>query len=157
MMTKATAVLTFLETKFSAVALLAARLVLGVIFFDSGKGKLEHLDGVIEYFTSLGIPAPQLQAPFVASLELVGGVMLLVGLGARLFSVPLSFTMLVAIATAKWADVEGLHGLLALEELHYLVLFVVVVAFGPGPLSVDAVLRRRLASPHSVTQVVPAR
>jgi len=62
---------------------LVIRLSLGLEFFGSGLGKLGKLPGFVEYFRSLGIPAPALQAPFVASLELVCGVLVLVGLATR--------------------------------------------------------------------------
>ena len=52
----------------------AARMALGWVFVQSGWGKLHNLPRVVEYFSSLGIPAPQLQAPFVAGVELVGGL-----------------------------------------------------------------------------------
>jgi len=43
-----------------------ARLCLGLVFFNSGWGKLHGLSEVIEYFRSLGIPAPEIQAPLAA-------------------------------------------------------------------------------------------
>src|SRR4051794_7388777 len=79
---------------------IVARVAIGYVFIQSGWGKLHHLDKVIQFFTSLGIPAPQLQAPFVAGVELVGGVLVLGGLFTRVASVPLIGTMVVAILTA---------------------------------------------------------
>lgn len=55
----------------------ATRLALGWVFVQSGWGKLHNLENAIGYFDSLGIPATHLQAPFVAGVELVGGVLLL--------------------------------------------------------------------------------
>lgn len=46
---------------------LVVRLSVGLEFFGSGLGKLGKLPGFVEYFRSLGIPAPELQAPFVSS------------------------------------------------------------------------------------------
>src|ERR1051325_9033505 len=43
---------------------LLSRLTIGGVFIQSGWGKLHHLDKVVQFFTSLGIPAPQIQAPF---------------------------------------------------------------------------------------------
>src|SRR5258705_359728 len=57
-----------------------ARVTLGWIFVQSGWGKLHHLDQVVKFFTDLGIPAPQIQAPFAAGTELVCGA--LAGAGA---------------------------------------------------------------------------
>jgi len=124
---------------------LFARLVIGVVFVGSGWGKLHNLPQVVEFFASLGIPFPELQAPFVAGTELVCGALVLVGLGTRLFALPLIGTMIVAIATAIWPDVEGVSGLFASAELLYVALLVQLVVYGPGALSVDALVARALA------------
>src|SRR5258706_15633980 len=52
-----------------------ARVTLGWIFVQSGWGELHHLDQVVKFFTDLGIPAPQIQAPFAAGTELVCGAL----------------------------------------------------------------------------------
>lgn len=139
-----------LEGRLKPVALLLVRIVVGTVFFGTGKGKLEHLDGVIEFFRSLGIPAPELQAPFVASLELVGGILLILGLGTRAIVAPLAATMFVAIATAKWADLEGFRSLMGLQEVDYLVMFAVLFVLGPGKVSLDALLRKKFGPPEAV-------
>ncbi len=121
------------------------RLVVGTVFLTSGWGKLQGLEGVTEYFRDLGIPWPELQAPFVAAVEFGGGALVLLGLGTRLIVGPLAVTMLVAIATAKWADLEGFGSLVRLSEVDYLVMFAVLFAFGAGPWSVEALVARRFA------------
>jgi putative oxidoreductase len=131
--------------RLSFAPALLARLVIGVIFVHSGWGKLHNLDQVIEFFTSLGIPAPQIQAPFVAGTELVCGALVLVGLGTRIFAVPLIGTMVVAIATALWPDIEGVNGLFATVEFCYIALLVQLIVYGPGAVSVDALVSRAIA------------
>jgi putative oxidoreductase len=61
--------------------LLAVRLYWGWQFAEDGWGKLHNLDKVTDFFTSLGLPAPGLTAASIASLELVGGILLALGLG----------------------------------------------------------------------------
>src|SRR4051812_40376727 len=78
---------------------LISRIAIGTIFIQSGYGKLTHLDKVINFFASLGIPAPQLQAPFVACVELGCGALVLAGLATRVAAIPLIGTMIVAIIT----------------------------------------------------------
>src|SRR5258707_13073748 len=80
--------------------LLVLRLFIGWQFFQSGWGKLHGINHVIEFFTSLGIPAPTLNAYFVSTLECVGGLLLLVGLFSRLIAIPLTINMIVAYVTA---------------------------------------------------------
>jgi putative oxidoreductase len=128
----------------SSAALLLVRVSVGIVFAQTGWGKLHHLPDIIEYFRSLGIPAPELQAPFVAGLELVGGSLLIVGLGARLLAAPLIGTMVVAIITAKKDEIESLTDVLGFIEWHYLVFFAVIVLCGPGRLSLDHLLAKRL-------------
>jgi putative oxidoreductase len=121
---------------------LLARVVVGVVFVATGWGKLHDLPHVVDFFRQLGIPAPELQAPMVATVELVGGTMILLGLGARLAALPLMATMVVAIATAVWPQAEGVIDLLGRVEVLHLVLFVWIAIVGPGPVSVDALLSR---------------
>jgi putative oxidoreductase len=122
---------------------LLARLTLGVIFAESGWGKLHNLPKVIAFFTELGIPAPSLQAPFVAGVEFVGGLLLFVGLFTRLAAIPLSATMLVAIATAKMGDVHSIDDFVGLTEWAYLVLLIWLAWEGAGKVSLDALISRR--------------
>jgi putative oxidoreductase len=130
----------------SWVPLTVARLALGWVFVQSGWGKLHNLPQVVEYFTHLGIPAPHLQAPFVAGVELAGGLLLLGGLFTRVVSVPLAMTMLVALLTAKRADIATAGDLYGTVEFLYLLAFGTLAAFGAGVLSLDEILVRRFAA-----------
>jgi putative oxidoreductase len=123
---------------------LAVRLSVGIMFFGSGLGKLGKLPGLVDYFRSLGIPAPELQAPFVASAELVCGALLVVGLATRPAALMLCGVMVVAIVTAAApehhikATWHGLLELLYLSEWCLLLLLGWLVLAGPGRASVDA-------------------
>ncbi len=127
----------------------AARLALGWVFVQSGWGKLHNLANVIDYFGSLGIPAPHLQAPFVAGVELVGGLLILGGLFTRFVSVPLAITMVVALLTAKREDIATAGDLYGAVEFLYLLGFGYLAAFGAGLLSLDEILVRRFAPPDA--------
>jgi putative oxidoreductase len=114
---------------------------------QTGWGKLGDINKVINFFTSLGIPAPALNAWFVSGLELVGGVLLILGLGSRLIALPLAIDMIVAYITA---DREALASILSAPDKFYaaapytfLMASLIVLIFGPGKLSVDALLTRR--------------
>jgi putative oxidoreductase len=114
-----------------------ARLTVGLVFLTTGWGKLHSIPDVTEFFRTLHLPAPGFQARLVAGTEFVGGLLILVGLGTRLVSLPLAFTMVVAILTAKRESIEGLTSLVGFEEWSYLVFFVWLALAGPGPLSLD--------------------
>jgi putative oxidoreductase len=126
---------------------LLARLVIGAIFVPTGWGKLHNLPDVVAFFRELGIPYAELQAPFVSSIELVCGALVLVGLTTRLAALPLIGTMVVAIVTAVWPALDTARELFGKEELHYLVLLAWLAVSGPGALALDALLVRQLAAP----------
>jgi putative oxidoreductase len=130
------------------------RLTVGVVFIGTGWGKLHTLPQVTEFFASLHIPAPAFQARLAASTEFFGGILVLVGLGTRLASLPLAFTMVVAILTAKRADIDGVSTLLGFEEWSYLVMFLWLAVAGAGALSLDALLAR-LRGRQSVGSALP--
>ena len=119
-----------------------ARLTVGWIFLWSGWGKLHDLESVIEFFGSLGIPHPELQAPFASATELVCGMLVLAGLFTRIASVPLIVTMVVAIVTAQREHVAALGDLFGLVEYLYIVLLIWLGVEGAGPFSVDYLLVR---------------
>lgn len=121
-----------------------ARLTVGWIFLQSGWGKLNNLPKVIGFFTDLGIPAPQIQAPIAATAELVCGALILVGLFTRVATLPLIVTMIVAILTARKADIHELSDLFGMAEYLYIALLLWLGAFGAGPLSLDAIFARRM-------------
>lgn len=82
--------------------LLLVRLYWGWQFAVTGWGKVNNLDKVTGFFTSLGIPFPALNAQFVAGVELIGGTLLILGLATRATGFTLTINMLVAYITADW-------------------------------------------------------
>jgi putative oxidoreductase len=125
---------------------LLARLTLAGVFVESGWGKIHNIEKVTEFFTSLGIPAPAAQAHFVAYLELLGGVFLFLGLFTRLFSIPLAFTMVVAIITAKREDLKEFSDLFGFSEFLYILLFIWLIIEGAGKASLDYLLVKKKTS-----------
>ena len=132
---------------------LAVRIVVGWVFLWSGWEKLHALPRMIQNFREWGIPAPELLTPLASGIEFAGGLLLLVGLFTRLASIPMMVVMMVAIAAAKWGDVDSLETLLGFEEVSYFVMFGYLAVAGPGPLSLDhlvlkATRRDRLPSAY---------
>jgi putative oxidoreductase len=126
---------------FDWLAPLFARVVVGWVFLWSGWGKLQNLPAIIDNFVSWGIPLPHLLAPFVSGVEFFGGIFLLLGLMTRISAGALGVTMIVAIKSAKWADVDSLETLLGFDETEYLALFVWLAIAGAGSVSLDRLLR----------------
>src|ERR1700692_152870 len=118
-------------------------ITVGWVFLWSGWGKLNNLPQVTENFIGWGIPFPHFFTPLTSGIEFFGGLFLLLGLLTRISAGALGVTMIVAIASAKWADVDSLETLLGFDEFEYLALFLWLAIAGPGVLSVDHWLQRR--------------
>jgi putative oxidoreductase len=129
--------------KIAWLAPLIARITIGIVFVESGWGKLQHLDKVVEFFASIGVPAPAIQAPFVAGTELVAGLLVLFGFLTRIASIPLIIVMCVAIMTAKKADLSGWTDIFGFSEFLYIVLLFWLVMEGAGKISVDNLLAEK--------------
>jgi putative oxidoreductase len=125
-------------------AKLLLRLAVGAVFLNHGLMKFKMgMTAVTGFFGHLGIPMPGLMAPFVSGLEVVGGAMLILGLGVRLFGLLLAFDMFVAIATA-------FHFALGKAELESM-LFAASLALaclGAGRYSLDAMLMKKGSGEH---------
>jgi putative oxidoreductase len=149
--------LSSLYAKYSAIAdcaqaplLLIVRLYWGGQFIQTGWGKLAHLGKIAEYFASLHIPFPLVNATLAGGTEFLGGIALVLGLGARVAALPLLFTMGVAYATAEhdalaaiFTDPDKFTGATPFLFMYTILL---VLAFGPGLLSVDHWLGRTSAA-----------
>ena len=129
---------------------LLTRLVMGQAFYFAGRGKLANPEGIVEFFTSLGIPFPGANAAFISRLEYYGGMLLIVGLCTRVVAFLLSSTMVVALMTADKADFvtafkgttdKGVTDVVAFVFLMFLLWLVV---YGPGVVSLDTLLKRWL-------------
>jgi putative oxidoreductase len=123
---------------------LLARVTLGVVFVQSGWGKLHHLDNITSYFAHLGIPAAAFQARLASATELVGGALILVGLLSRFAAVPLIITMIVAIVTARVDELKSFGDVFRFIEYLYIVLLSWIAVRGAGAVSLDALAARFL-------------
>lgn len=129
--------------KLRSVALLLGRLAVGLLFLSTGWGKVHDIGKVTEFFASLHIPAPGFHAVLVGWTELLCGAALVLGLLTRLAAIPLVVSMVVAILTAKRAELHGLFDLVGFEETTYLVMLSMIAVLGPGDISLDHLLTRR--------------
>jgi putative oxidoreductase len=139
-----------LAAALSFLAPLVTRLFVGQAFFLTGRGKLQHFDNTVTFFTEIGIPFPAANAAFVGGLELVGGACLVVGLLTRLMSLGLLSTMAVALLTAdRERFLESLNpaseiGPADVSAFVFLAFFLWLTLYGPGAVSLDALLKRWL-------------
>ena len=124
------------------IPLLAMRLVLAWGFWNPAMMKWKNIDGIADWFGQMGYPLPTLNAYMAATTELAGAVLLLLGIGTRLISIPLMVVMLVAIFTVHLANgfEAGSNGFEI--PLYYLIMLLTLMVYGPGKYSVEGILRR---------------
>ena len=133
--------------------LLVVRLYWGWAFFLTGKGKLLDLQKPTEYFQSLGIPFPHVQAMMAGATECFGGLLLLTGLCSRLISMPLTILLSVAYLIPDRDAVKMIFSdpdkFLTADEFQFLFAVLLVFVFGPGKFSIDWLIKRKVAPPSS--------
>jgi len=129
--------------------LLLIRVYWGWQMHKTGAGKLHNTGKVVDFFTSLNIPAPAFNAYFISWLEFVGGFLLLIGLASRPIALMLAIDMIVAYAVA---DREALGSIFSDPDKFYaaapytfLFASLIVLIFGPGRFSMDALIAWRRA------------
>ncbi len=120
--------------------ILAARIAVAFGFVEPAKMKWEAMPAVAAWFAELGIPLPVFFAYLVASVEVAGIVLLVLGLLTRLIAVPLMAVMVAAILLVHLP-----HGFECADNgfeipLYYLVFMGLFVAFGAGKYSLDHLL-----------------
>lgn len=90
----------------NTIATLLLRLYLAPIFWMAGLNKANAFEETVHWFGNddwgLGLPLPWLLALLATATELVGALLLSLGLFTRLISIPLIITMLVAIFAVHW-------------------------------------------------------
>ena len=140
--------LTTIGNALRSPLLLIIRLYWGWESFLTGKGKLTDLSKPAQYFESLGIPFPHFSALLAGCTELVGGLLLVVGLASRLISIPLMILLVTAYFTAESDAVRALFSdpdkFLSAAEFQFLFALVIIFVFGPGRFSIDELLGKYL-------------
>ena len=122
------------------------RLILAYGFYTPAMMKWGNISGIAEWFGSIGIPLPTLNAYMAASTEMAAVILLPLGLATRFISIPLIITMVVAIVT-----VHGGNGFEAGNNgfeipLYYMLMLFALLINGAGKISVDNIIKGRIMS-----------
>ena len=134
-------------------ALILIRALVAFVFVSEGIQKFLFADALgVGRFVKIGIPAPEIMAPFVGAVEIVFGLAILAGLLTRLSAIPLLITISVAIVTTKipillhggfWAMAHE-----ARTDISMLLSLVFLIIVGAGDWSLDRMISSRKARPR---------
>ncbi|HEV3038981.1 MAG TPA: DoxX family protein [Candidatus Angelobacter sp.] len=141
--------------------LLFIRLYWGWQFWQAGWGKLSNLSQAVENFTNMHVSHPGFTAPFVGCVEAAGGILLILGLASRLIAVPLTINMITAFVIS---DRDALKTIFSddpskfYSAAPYTFLFasLLILIFGPGKISLDALIVWYRAKRQKTAPVPPA-
>ncbi|PSL46569.1 putative oxidoreductase [Chitinophaga niastensis] len=123
--------------------LLLMRLVLAYGFYLPATMKWKDIHGIGDWFVLLHIPMPYVSAYMVGITEVLGVVLLTLGLFVRYITIPLIFSLIIAIIT-----VHGANGFAAGDNgyeipLYYIIMLFTLLIFGSGRIGIDYFLERR--------------
>ena len=130
-------VFTLVTEYFQSIVLLIARLIIAYGFYEPAMSKWNDIDSVAQWFGSMGIPFPTVNAYMAAGTEILGVGLLVLGLFTRLISLPLIIIMIVAIFTVHIdngfsAATNGFE-----IPLYYMIFLMIFVTQGAGKFSLD--------------------
>jgi putative oxidoreductase len=130
-------------SRFAKWGMLPLRIVVGLVFLMHGGQKffVFGLGGTADIMGKLGLPLPLICAAVVTTVELLGGLAILLGVFARLAGALLAFEMVVAILVARLHG--GFFAPYGYEfELTLLAACLTFVSTGPGRISLEEIWRR---------------
>ena len=104
--------------------------------------KWGNIEGIAQWFESLGYPLPLFNAYAAATTEIAGAVLLLLGFGTRLISIPLIFVMIIAITTVHWTGgfEAGNNGFEI--PLYYMIMLFTLLIYGGGNISLNGLIKK---------------
>lgn len=125
---------------FKAPSLLFARLIIAYGFYEPAMNKWSGIENVANWFGTMGIPFPLLNAYMAATTEIVGVVLLTLGLFTRAISMPLIVIMIVAILTVHLPNgfSAGDNGYEI--PVYYMLFLFIFFANGAGKFSFDRLI-----------------
>lgn len=127
--------------KIRNIVLFALRLVLAYGFFNPAMMKIKDITSVAGWFESINIPFPTLNAYLATGTEILGVVLLALGLFTRWISIPLIITMIVAIITVHLENgfEAGENGFEI--PIYYILMLLTLFTYGAGKYSLDQFLK----------------
>jgi putative oxidoreductase len=137
----------FLFASRAPAATILIRLIVGGVFLSEGLQKFIFPNALgVGRFLKIGIPFPEVMAPFVGVFEIGCGALIIFGLLTRLAAIPMIINMLVAISTTKIPILlESGFWKMAHEsrtDFSMILGAIFLLIVGAGPISLDALVFR---------------
>lgn len=128
---------------FRDISLLLLRLTLAYGFYEPAIGKWADISSIASFFESISIPFPMLNAYMSATTEMLGVILLTLGLSTRLISLPLIVVMIVAIVTVHLGNgfSAGDNGFEI--PFYYIIMLLTIFSFGAGRYSLDKIIFKK--------------
>ncbi len=139
-----------MKTRNPQSVIVLIRVLVGAVFLVEGIQKFLFPDALgVGRFIRIGIPAPEILAPFVGAVETVCGALVILGLSTRLASIPLLIDIMVAIASTKVPMLlhEGFWKMAHEARTDFCMLLgsIFLILVGSGSFSLDSYRIRRLS------------
>ena len=135
----------FSKSTLESLPALITRVIVGFVFAFGAWAKFQNIDQVISQFTQTGLPLVAPLTYLVCTIELLGGLFLMLGLFTRFVTVPLILIEAVAIFTVKAQFITTLAATLNFTECLYIMLFFWLLIKGPGRFSFDYIWFKKIA------------
>lgn len=131
-------------SKLKDLPLLLIRLTLAYGFLSPAMSKLNDVGAIVEWFESIDLPAPVLNAYLATYTEVAGVLFLSLGLATRFITLPLMVTMIVAVKTVHWENGFNASDNGYEIPLYYMVMLFTLLIYGAGRLSIDHLIVKKL-------------
>jgi putative oxidoreductase len=131
-------------TKLTDLPLLFIRLILAYGFYTPAMMKIKNVGAIAEWFESIEIPMPLLNAYLATYTEVLGFLFLTVGFATRFISIPLIITMIVAIKTTHWVNGFNASDNGYEIPLYYMIMLVTLLIYGGGRISLDYFINKKI-------------
>lgn len=131
--------------RYKDIPTLLIRLTLAYGFFGPAMIKLKNTESIIEWFESISLPFPIINAYLATYTETVGFIFLALGFATRLISIPLMVVMFVAIKTVHLSNgFEASNNGFEIP-LYYLIMLLILLIYGPRKYSLDYYISKKFS------------
>ena len=125
-------------SKYSDVALLIGRILVGALFLIAAYNKAKGYGGAVGYFTKLGLPAPGVVAPLTIAFEAIAGILLIIGYQTRIVALAIAAFCIATALIAHTNIADGNQFNHLLKNLAVAGGALALFVAGPGGQSLDA-------------------